>query len=351
MAHSVSFWVLGACFALLSTATPSMAADRPRMFYADPTGGDTKDPSVVKFKGQYFLYYSISTGPNKPWLVGIATSANLLDWKHAVTMKPETPAEAKGFCAPGARVIDGRVHLFYQSYGGGKNDAILHAVSDDGLHFERDASSPVFHPAGDWTCGRAIDAEVYPVGDKLMMYYATRDPAYAIQLVGIASAPLNSKYSKADWTQITQNAAEAFRPTVPTATDAAGLDLAWEQKCIEAPTLLTHKGLHYLFYAGAYNNSPQQIGVAVSEDGIRFKRMNGGKPLLGPGPAGSWNAAESGHPGVFQDDDGRDYLFYQGDNPPAGIKWHLSMVPIRWQADPAGGPDVPTLDFNDPKLK
>ena len=33
-----------------------------------------------------------------------------------------------------------------------------------------------------------------------------------------------------------------------------------------APSLLQQKGVYYLFYAGAYNNAPQQIGVATSKD-------------------------------------------------------------------------------------
>lgn len=33
-------------------------------------------------------------------------------------------------------------------------------------------------------------------------------------------------------------------------------------------------GKVYMFYAGAYNNCPQQIGVAVSRDGIHFERLS-----------------------------------------------------------------------------
>jgi long-subunit acyl-CoA synthetase (AMP-forming) len=58
-----------------------------------------------------------------------------------------------------------------------------------------------------------------------------------------------------------------------------------------------------MFYAGGYNNEPQQIGCAVSTDGIRWKRLSK-KPFLPNGAPGSWNASESGHPGVFVDKDG-----------------------------------------------
>ena len=33
---------------------------------------------------------------------------------------------------------------------------------------------------------------------------------------------------------------------------------------------------------------------------------------------------------VFRDEDGQDYLFYQGNND-GGQTWHLSVVPIDWE--------------------
>ena len=81
-------------------------------------------------------------------------------------------------------------------------------------------------------------------------------------------------------------------------------ELGWEQECIEAPATLVRDEKVYMFYAGAYNNCPQQIGVAISEDGVRFRRLYQ-KPIVGNGVEGSWNASESGHPYVFTDEDGR----------------------------------------------
>ncbi len=48
-------------------------------------------------------------------------------------------------------MIDGRVHLFFQTYGRGREDSICHAVSDDGLTFTPNPENPVFRPTGDWT--------------------------------------------------------------------------------------------------------------------------------------------------------------------------------------------------------
>ena len=84
-----------------------------------------------------------------------------------------------------------------------------------------------------------------------------------------------------------------------------------------------------MFYAGAYNNVPQQIGVAVSDDGIRWQRLSD-QPFLRNGNPDDWNACESGHPHLFTDTDDRNYLFYQGNND-NGHTWLLTHQEIFWQ--------------------
>lgn len=306
---------------------------RPRMYYADNVSGKpfSKDPAVVRFHGKYWLYYSVPPYTGKPtagWSIGVATSDNLVDWEKAGELRNTGPAEAKGFTAPGAIVLNGKVHLFYQTYGNGPRDAICHAWSDDGLTFTRNPTNPIFRPTGEWNVGRAIDADVIPHGDRLLLYYATRDPEMKTQMLGVAAASLSSDFSRRQWVPLNRDG-PILAPGVPTSLDDPGLDLAWEKRCIEAAAMARHAGRLYMFYAGGYNNDPQQIGVAVSEDGVNFKRLSD-KPFLPNGPAGSWNASESGHPFLFQDADGQDYLFYQGNNT-GGKTWYLSVVPIDWK--------------------
>ena len=319
-----------------SASLPSFAdarTDVPRMYFADDISGRpfSKDPAVVRLKGKYWLYYSVPPYQGKPtegWSIGVATSTNLVDWTKAGELRNTGAAEAKGFTAPGAIVLREKIHLFYQTYGRGRDDAICHAWSEDGLRFSRDPTNPVFRPSGDWTAGRAIDADVIRHGDRLLLYWATRDPEMKVQMLGVAAAPLGSDLARDKWTQLNTNG-PILEPTVPTELDDPGLDLAWEKRCIEAPAMAQHGSRLYLFYAGGYNNDPQQVGVAVSNDGVRFKRLSD-KPFLPNGRPGSWNSSESGHPYLFQDEDGQDYLFYQGNNT-AGKTWHLSVVPIDWK--------------------
>lgn len=293
----------------------------PAMCFADTSRGRpfAKDPAVVRFGERYLLYYSVPPfndgRAGDGWAIGIAASPDLDQWEKVGEILPAHPAEANGLCAPGAIVLGGQVHLFYQTYGNGPKDAICHAVSADGLTFQRNPTNPIFRPTGAWNCGRAIDADVIPFGDRLLLYYATRDPDFRVQMVGVAAAPLAGDFGRESWTQLGDG--PLLQP-----------ELAWEQECIEAPALCLREGRLVMFYAGAYNNKPQQVGVAVSRDGVAWERLSD-TPFLSNGQPGAWNSSESGHPFLFSDPNGRTHLFFQG-NGDQGKSWYLSRREIFW---------------------
>lgn len=280
----------------------------------------SKDPSVMRLAGRYLLYYSMCPygdgRPNDGWAIGIAESRNLLDWKKAAEILPEAAYEKKGLVNGRAILLDGQVHLFYNTYGNGPKDAVCHAVSRDGLHFARDPSNPILRAQGAWNSGRAIDVDVLDHAGKLLLYFATRDPSGKIQMLAVAASDRRSGFGHDSWTQLGDG--PVLQPELP-----------WETHCIEAPSVVERDGKIYLFYGGGYNNDPQQIGCAVSPDGVHFTRLFH-EPLLANGKPGEWNSSESGHPGYFADDDGREYLFYQG-NHDHGKTWLLSFVRIGWK--------------------
>lgn len=294
------------------------------MKFADISRGKpfSKDPAVVEFGGRYLLYYSLppfgDDRENDGWRVGIATSLDLDTWKKAGELPPLSSCDQNGLCAPGAIVLDGRVHLFYQTYGNGRNDAICHTSSSDGINFVPNATNPVFAPTGDWNCGRAIDADVIEYDGQLLLYFSTRDPGFEVQMTGVAAAPLSSGFSRHDWVQ--QCDGPILKPELP-----------WEERCIEASALCRYKGKLYMFYGGAYNNAPQQIGCAVSGDGLNWTRVSD-KPVLPNGKQGEWNSSESGHPFVFEAPDGAYHLFFQGNND-HGKTWYISRREIAWKGD------------------
>jgi hypothetical protein len=224
-------------------------------------------------------------------------------------------------------VIGKKVHLFYQTYGNGRRDAICHAWSDDGITFIRNKTNPIFRPDGNWNCGRAIDAEVIKFKGKYFLYYATRDSAYKIQMLGVAVAPGYTNFDRSTWKSLSV-AEPMLKP-----------EMAWERDCIEAPSVISKNGQLILFYAGGYNNAPQQIGIAKSNDGIHWVRLSKG-PFLSNGKPGEWNASESGHPHIFANPAGADFLFYQGNNS-GGKDWFISNIRIDWRNS------IPYLANND----
>jgi predicted GH43/DUF377 family glycosyl hydrolase len=295
----------------------------PKMYFGDSsrTGVPfSKDPHVIRFQGRYLMYYSIppykdKSNPIQGWGIGIAESRDLNNWKKIGEITPEGEYEKKGLCAPAALVIGNKVNLFYQTYGNGKDDAICHAVSDDGILFRRNETNPIFRPTGDWNCGRAIDAEVFRFNDRYLLFFATRDQEYKVQIQGVASAPENTSFNREDWVQLTDF--PIMKPEFP-----------WEGLCVEGASVVKQGEWLYMFYAGAYNNNPQQVGVARSRDGVKWERLSN-KPFLPNGDPGTWNYSESGHPHLFKDDDGRTYLFYQGNND-NGKSWYISNIEVRW---------------------
>ena len=299
--------------------------DTPRMMFADSSRLGrpmAKDPQVIRFKDRYLLYYSVPEytdpqGVKHGWGIGVAESRNLFDWTKIGEIPVVADYEKKGICAPGALVRDGKVHLFYQTYGNGPKDAICHAVSSDGLHFKRNPTNPIFRPTGDWNCGRAIDAEVSKFKNQYFLYFATRDPTYKIQELGVAVAPAHTNFNREDWRQLSRDG-PILKPELP-----------WEGECIEGASVTERNGELVMFYAGAYNNWPQQIGVARSRDGLHWTRIQQ-EPFLKNGAPGTWNSSESGHPNIFINEKGKTYLFFQGNND-KGHTWLLSNVPVGWK--------------------
>lgn len=322
--------------AATAQSTTEQGASLPRTYYSDTSRLGrpmAKDPSVVEFGGRYLMYYSIPPAARKPqsggwptgWAIGIAESRDLVEWRKIGELLPQQAVEANGIAAPGAVVIGGRVHLFYQTYGNGRRDAINHAMSRDGVAFERDPSNPVYRPeALAWSSGRAIDAEPFVDGEVLRLYYATRDPSMKRQMIGVAEAPLSSGFRRGSWRDLSRDG-PILAP-----------ELKWERDCIEAPSVIRRGDRLFMFYAGGYNNEPQQVGVAESRDGVRWRRVSD-RPVLANGSPGSWNSSESGHPAIFVAN-GKSYLFYQG-NDDRGRTWGIARATITWSTrGPVIGP-------------
>jgi beta-1,2-mannobiose phosphorylase / 1,2-beta-oligomannan phosphorylase len=185
------------------------------MLFADDSRGKpySKDPAVVALGGRYLMDYSLPPfrdgRQDDGWRIGIAASSHLDTWQRIGEIPPLSRCDRNGLCAPGAIVLSDHVHLFYQTYGTHANDVICHVVSADGISFLPNRTNPIFAPTGSWTCGRAIDADVIAHEGLLFLYFSTRDPGLRIQMTGVATAPLDSGFSRDTWTRVSE------RPLLP----------------------------------------------------------------------------------------------------------------------------------------
>jgi beta-1,2-mannobiose phosphorylase / 1,2-beta-oligomannan phosphorylase len=312
----------------LLSASELIQSQNPPMMFGDTTRLGrpfAKDPYVISFEGRFLMYYSVpgyidQQGVSHGWGIGVAESHDLMNWKRIGEVNTDTSAtyESKGFAAPCAVVANGKINLFYQTYGNWNNDAICHAWSTDGLHFTRNETNPIFKPNGSWNAGRAIDAEVIRFKGNYYLYYATRDPEMKIQMQGVAMASENSNFNREDWKNISVDG-PILKP-----------ELDWERDCTEAASIINKGDELFMFYAGGYNNAPQQIGVAKSTDAVHWERL-ANKPFLPNGKPDDWNSSESGHPHIFAHPVGDDYLFFQGNND-NGKTWFISNKKVSWNA-------------------
>lgn len=134
--------------------------------------------------------------------------------------------------------------------------------------------------------------------DRYYLYYATRTPDYSTQIIGVAMAPAHTDFSKQAWKSPVNH--PVLVPEYP-----------WEEKCVEGASVVQMGDEMFMFYAGAYNNRPQQIGVAKSSDGIHWTKLSN-KPFLMNGDPGTWNCCESGHPHLFKTRKGKHIYFIKG---------------------------------------
>ncbi|MEP7225104.1 MAG: hypothetical protein ABI783_09125 [Actinomycetota bacterium] len=110
---------------------------------------------------------------------------------------------------------------------------------------------------------------------------------------------------------------------------------------------------YFLYYAGmAADNENEQIGLAVSDDGLQFERVGDDGLIMRRVPESPWRRLRVCNPTVLHED-GRFLMFYQGIEPGTlhtsigvatsndGIHWDPDLEPaIPWQRMIALDPDL-----------
>lgn len=181
------------------------------------------------------------------------------------------------------------------------------AISRDGIHWVRldgpyrgaflEPGAPGEFDAMFCAWPRVIKAD----DGSYLMYYHTLDRERGF-IVGLASSPDGLTWEKRG---------PILGPGEPGAFDERG---------ISCRHVIQHDGQYLMFYEGTNHSGYYCIGLALSDDGIHWKKDGEGEQPGGPvfchAPKGSgrWDARAVGTPCVVKMDDGSFRMYYIGAN-------------------------------------
>lgn len=308
------------------------AAPAAEPLFAPVFEQDFADPFVLP-EGDGFIAYSTNRGINLP----MATSRNLVDWEFV--RDPARPGKAKDGMpqlgawaregltwAPEVIKIGDRFVLYYTAHERRRNmQCIGAAVADDALGpFRDDASEPlVCQPE----LGGSIDADPFRDSDgRLYLYYKNDGNA-----VGKPSYIWGQRLAD-DGLSVTGEPVGLIRD-----------DATWENKLIEAPTMVRPPAGYRLFFSAAFFGwnaderlSPYAIGYATCDGPLGPCRDAPDNPILH-----SFNDREAGclsgpgHTSIFEVA-GRTFLAFHAwaatrDCRKAEDRRYLYVAPLYWK--------------------
>jgi len=282
---------------------------KPPLLSLGPQGSwesvDVLAPSVLEHNGRKWLYYSGFDG--RTWRTGLATSQDGGTWARDAN-NPIIDVGNKGsydshyIAGNGDAVrIDGRTYFYYQATCGDLSyAAIALAVSKDGRTFEKTPNAPVLTPGstGSWDEGAVADPNVISFNGKLYMYYLGQDRLLE-QRLGLAVSD-----DGVNWIKHARNPILDIGPA--DAFDARGLG---------TPAVVYQPPYFVMLYTGRSPSENRNIGVAVSRDGVSWRKLNQA-PLIPPGQRVAWNSGVIADPSFLRRDSRTLEVFYGGGDKP-----------------------------------
>jgi predicted GH43/DUF377 family glycosyl hydrolase len=265
-------------------------------------GVDLLNPSVIKFNGKLFNYYSGYNG--KVWRTGVATSKDGVIWDkyqgNPVLQPSAKDWDVSYISANGAAIVwKGKVLYFYQGRDKGGVTNIGLATSADGFQFTK-MRTPVLSAgsAGRWDSAAVGDPYVVEKGGYLYLYYLGQD-ALAMQRLGVARSS-----DGVNWQTSSAN------PILD-----VGAFGTFDENGLGEPSVAFQPPYFYMLYTGRSNTERRNLGYAVSTDGIHWKKMsiNG---LLQPKQMSAWSSQVVCDSTLLSNGNGKWSVWFGGGNKP-----------------------------------
>lgn len=257
-------------------------------------------PQVLKKDNMFYLFYSGKTGYTMRHYIGVAVSKNLYEWQRLSENPIFSPSTNKNdwdsdLVAHSFIVkVNKEYYMFYDgSPRSSWKEGIGVAKSKDLLHWERINENPVLKAGNFWWDKKHVSrCCVIRIADDYYMFYAGHDGI--TERIGIAKGK-----DLVTWDKFVKE------PILH-----LGKKGEWDERHISDPRVLKFGKLYLLFYTGYNKDAKGAIGLAFSNDLLRFVKFEN-NPILPFGKEKTWNQDESGR-GDIAKVDNRYYLFFSG---------------------------------------
>ena len=295
--HILWLLVLTGCGRYADFTLPAPEATGPRAPFtweASPepviTRGDSSDvlnPSVVRFHGAYWNFYSEFDGKMH---TAAATSPDGLAWTKLGRVLSPQAAEGSYIAANGSALVAGDEILYWYEVGYPLRIAL--ARSHDGKNWIRQGEPVVpMGPRGSFDERAVADPYVIRAGERFYMFYLGQDRARR-QSLGIARSA-----DGVIWEKLRSN--PILEPGAPGSFDENGLG---------EPAVWTSGGKWWMLYTGRDKKEQRRLGLARSADGVRWERV----PNFVVSGMSAWDSQVVCDPSVEQRPDGTIRVWFGG---------------------------------------
>lgn len=235
---------------------------------------DLLNPSVIRFRGHLFNYYSGFDG--KVWHTGVALSDDGVNWKKYEKNPIISPSpkdwDVSYISANGSAVLWGqKVLYFYQGVDIYGVTNIGLATSEDGFTFKK-LPKPVLTTGRihTWDSAAVGDPYVIAKDDTLYLYYLGQNER-SVQRLGVARSKDGMR-----WEKLISN------PVLD-----VGAAATFDENGLGEPSVTHVPPYFYLIYTGRDVNENRNVGYAISTDGVNWKKMST-RGLLSSYQRGKW---------------------------------------------------------------
>lgn len=265
-------------------------------------------PWVIKdLKNGYRMWYSIKESPKTGFKIGFAISKDGINWDvQKEALKPYLGWDIKEVFKPVVLQEGNKYKMWYAGFDGRKTRIGI-AESIDSIKWTRHGKNPVFNASegAGWDGDSIFGGSIIKDGDVYNIWYSGFNGNRT--RIGLVSSKNEINWQK--------NLTPVFLP---------GND--WDRMGVGYPHVIKDNNIYKMWHTG-FDGTILQVGYAISKDGINWQRRD--KPVLKPGKG--WDKVQTAYPFVLKDKNGYR-MYYSGyDGKKMGIGIAVSKDGIKWK--------------------